>query len=179
MAYVTVASSTLTSVPLDFKGNLARIRESIHLAKAKGAELSELLVCIMPDMLSVLLLVFCNRRRVRLQSPIGPEAFHTQPCGLRLWVCAPLDRTKRGPAWHRFSSEQESSRLSSRAQLRFLSRRVRMGMGGYLCCWTIDSIRGLFSKAPLLCCPSSAPPLPLPLSSAWIHQSLSLPPSSA
>ncbi|KAJ9617089.1 glutamine-dependent NAD(+) synthetase [Cladophialophora chaetospira] len=39
MAYITVASSTLTSVPLDFKGNLARIRESIRIAKDKGAAL--------------------------------------------------------------------------------------------------------------------------------------------
>ncbi len=69
---------------------------------------------------------FCfwsSATRVRLSSPIGPVAFHTQPCGRRLWVCAPLDRTthgdlpgadfhrSRGPAgWH--------ARLSCSACLR-------------------------------------------------------------
>ncbi|TWU72542.1 hypothetical protein ED733_004147 [Metarhizium rileyi] len=39
MSYITVAAATITSVPLDFKGNLARIRESIRLAKEQGAKL--------------------------------------------------------------------------------------------------------------------------------------------
>ncbi|KAK8920901.1 putative glutamine-dependent NAD(+) synthetase [Metarhizium anisopliae] len=39
MSYITVAAATLTSVPLDFKGNLARILESIKLAKEQGAKL--------------------------------------------------------------------------------------------------------------------------------------------
>ncbi|KAK3330777.1 glutamine-dependent NAD(+) synthetase [Apodospora peruviana] len=39
MSFITVASATLPSVPLDFKGNLERIRESIRLAKAQGARL--------------------------------------------------------------------------------------------------------------------------------------------
>ncbi|KAK5061419.1 hypothetical protein LTR84_007962 [Exophiala bonariae] len=39
MTFITVASATLPSVPLDFKGNLQRILESIRLAKAQGAKL--------------------------------------------------------------------------------------------------------------------------------------------
>ncbi|KAF4980605.1 hypothetical protein FZEAL_3418 [Fusarium zealandicum] len=39
MTFITVAAATLPSVPLDFKGNLARILESIRLAKAQGATL--------------------------------------------------------------------------------------------------------------------------------------------
>lgn len=39
MSYITVAAATITSVPLDFKGNLARILESIRLAKEQGAKL--------------------------------------------------------------------------------------------------------------------------------------------
>ncbi|KIW65049.1 NAD+ synthetase [Phialophora macrospora] len=39
MTFITVASATLPSVPLDFRGNLQRILESIRLAKAQGAKL--------------------------------------------------------------------------------------------------------------------------------------------
>lgn len=39
MTFITVASATLPSVPLDFQGNLQRILESIRLAKSKGAKL--------------------------------------------------------------------------------------------------------------------------------------------
>lgn len=39
MTFITVASATLPSVPLDFQGNLRRILESIRLAKARGATL--------------------------------------------------------------------------------------------------------------------------------------------
>ena len=39
MSYITVAAATITSVPLDFKGNLTRILESIRLAKEQGAKL--------------------------------------------------------------------------------------------------------------------------------------------
>lgn len=39
MVFITVASATLPSVPLDFKGNLSRILESIRVAKAQGATL--------------------------------------------------------------------------------------------------------------------------------------------
>ncbi|PHH59449.1 hypothetical protein CDD81_3179 [Ophiocordyceps australis] len=39
MSLVTIAAATLPSVPLDFEGNLARILESIRLAKAQGARL--------------------------------------------------------------------------------------------------------------------------------------------
>lgn len=39
MSYITVAAATLPSVPLDFEGNLARILESLRIAKAKGAKL--------------------------------------------------------------------------------------------------------------------------------------------
>jgi len=39
MTFITVASATLPSVPLDFQGNLRRILESIRLAKSKGAKL--------------------------------------------------------------------------------------------------------------------------------------------
>ncbi|KAI5464958.1 NAD+ synthase [Mariannaea sp. PMI_226] len=39
MSYITVAAATLPSVPLDFKGNLERILESIRIAKEKGAKL--------------------------------------------------------------------------------------------------------------------------------------------
>jgi hypothetical protein len=43
-------------------------------------------------------------------SPIGPEPFHTQPCGLRLWRCAPAGSHKTGPClaqiFHRRRSRQ-------------------------------------------------------------------------
>lgn len=39
MTFITVASATLPSVPLDFQGNLRRILESIRLAKTRGAKL--------------------------------------------------------------------------------------------------------------------------------------------
>lgn len=39
MTFITVASATLPSVPLDFQGNLHRILESIRLAKSRGAKL--------------------------------------------------------------------------------------------------------------------------------------------
>ncbi|RMZ76836.1 hypothetical protein DV738_g4770, partial [Chaetothyriales sp. CBS 135597] len=39
MPWITVASATLPSVPLDFQGNLHRILESIRIAKAQGAKL--------------------------------------------------------------------------------------------------------------------------------------------
>ncbi|KIV87672.1 NAD+ synthetase [Exophiala sideris] len=39
MTFITVASATLPSVPLDFQGNLRRILESIRLAKERGATL--------------------------------------------------------------------------------------------------------------------------------------------
>ena len=39
MGFITVASATLPSVPLDFKGNSERILESIRVAKTKGATL--------------------------------------------------------------------------------------------------------------------------------------------
>lgn len=39
MVFITVASATLPSVPLDFQGNLSRILESIRQAKAQGATL--------------------------------------------------------------------------------------------------------------------------------------------
>lgn len=42
---------------------------------------------------------FCfwsSATRLRLRSPIGPESLHTQPCGLRLGVCAPFGSHKTG-----------------------------------------------------------------------------------
>ncbi|KAK5462762.1 glutamine-dependent NAD(+) synthetase [Exophiala xenobiotica] len=39
MTFITVASATLPSVPLDFQGNLQRILESIRIAKSRGAKL--------------------------------------------------------------------------------------------------------------------------------------------
>jgi NAD+ synthase (glutamine-hydrolysing) len=39
MTFITVASATLPSIPLDFQGNLQRILESIRLAKSQGAKL--------------------------------------------------------------------------------------------------------------------------------------------
>ncbi|KAI1611005.1 glutamine-dependent NAD(+) synthetase [Exophiala viscosa] len=39
MTFITVASATLPSVPLDFQGNLRRILESIRVAKERGATL--------------------------------------------------------------------------------------------------------------------------------------------
>ncbi|OCT48717.1 putative glutamine-dependent NAD(+) synthetase [Cladophialophora carrionii] len=39
MPFITVASATLPSVPLDFRGNLQRILESIRVAKSEGAKL--------------------------------------------------------------------------------------------------------------------------------------------
>ena len=39
MSYLTVAAATIVSVPLDFKGNLERILESIRQAKEQGAKL--------------------------------------------------------------------------------------------------------------------------------------------
>ena len=39
MAFVTVSSATLPSVPLDFEGNCERIKQSIRLAKDAGARI--------------------------------------------------------------------------------------------------------------------------------------------
>lgn len=39
MAFVTVSVATLPSVPLDFKGNCDRIKQSICIAKEAGATL--------------------------------------------------------------------------------------------------------------------------------------------
>lgn len=39
MTFITVASATLPSIPLDFQGNLQRILESIRIAKSQGAKL--------------------------------------------------------------------------------------------------------------------------------------------
>jgi len=90
---------------------------------------------------------FCfwsSATRVRLRSPIGPVAFHTQPCGRRLWVCAPLDRTthgdlpgadfhrSRGPAgWH--------ARLSCSAWLRGRSRWAESRSAGESWAWASPS----------------------------------------
>ncbi|PHH87654.1 hypothetical protein CDD83_8588 [Cordyceps sp. RAO-2017] len=39
MSFITIAAATLPSVPLDFRGNLERILESVRIAKAQGARL--------------------------------------------------------------------------------------------------------------------------------------------
>jgi hypothetical protein len=81
---------------------------------------------------------FCfwsSATRVRLSSPIGQESLHTQPCGLRLGVCAPFGIARNGdlPGVD-FPSGKKEQRDVIQAQLLCCRRTGGVGGGGHSSC---------------------------------------------